>query len=72
VARRIWANLFRIVETGNITRAAEQFFVAQPALGRRIQIPQLEEEFEVSLLSRHSDRLLTEPAQFRIQAFLMA
>ncbi|RYG12788.1 MAG: LysR family transcriptional regulator [Burkholderiales bacterium] len=42
----------RIVETGNITRAAEQLFVAQPALGT--QIRQLEQELGVSLLSRHS------------------
>ncbi|RYX91805.1 MAG: LysR family transcriptional regulator [Comamonadaceae bacterium] len=42
----------RIVEAGNITRAAEQLFVAQPALG--MQIRQLEQELGVSLLSRHS------------------
>ncbi len=42
----------RIVETGNITRAAEQLFVAQPALGS--QIRQLEEEIGVALLIRHS------------------
>ena len=42
----------RIVEAGNITRAAEQLFVAQPALG--LQIRQLEQALGVSLLSRHS------------------
>ncbi len=42
----------RIVETGNITRAAEQLYVAQPALG--MQIRQLEEKLGVSLLRRHS------------------
>lgn len=42
----------RIVETGNITRAAEQLYVAQPALG--LQIRQLEQELGVELLSRHS------------------
>ena len=42
----------RIVETGNITRAAEQLYVAQPALG--LQIRQLEQALGVSLLSRHS------------------
>lgn len=42
----------RIVEAGNITRAAEQLYVAQPALG--MQIRQLEQELGVSLLSRHS------------------
>ena len=42
----------RIVETGNITRAAEQLFVAQPALGS--QIRQLEDEIGVALLIRHS------------------
>jgi LysR family nitrogen assimilation transcriptional regulator len=40
------------VETGNITRAAEQLYVAQPALG--LQIRQLEEELGVPLLIRHS------------------
>jgi LysR family nitrogen assimilation transcriptional regulator len=42
----------RIVEAGSITRAAEQLFVAQPALG--LQIRQLEQSFGVSLLIRHS------------------
>ncbi|MCB2002826.1 MAG: LysR family transcriptional regulator [Rhodoferax sp.] len=42
----------RVVETGNITRAAEQLFVAQPALG--LQIRQLEQAMGVTLLSRHS------------------
>jgi LysR family nitrogen assimilation transcriptional regulator len=42
----------RIVEAGNITRAAEQLFVAQPALG--MQIRQLEDSLGVELLSRHS------------------
>lgn len=40
------------VEAGNITRAAEQLHVAQPALG--LQIRQLEEELGVPLLIRHS------------------
>ena len=42
----------RIVEAGNITRAAEQLYVAQPALG--MQIRQLEESLGVELLRRHS------------------
>lgn len=42
----------RVVEAGNITRAAEQLFVAQPALG--LQIRQLEQELNVTLLLRHS------------------
>jgi len=42
----------RIVEAGNITRAAEQLHVAQPALG--MQIRQLEDSLGVELLSRHS------------------
>jgi LysR family nitrogen assimilation transcriptional regulator len=42
----------RIVEAGNITRAAEQLYVAQPALG--LQIRQLEQALGVSLLERHS------------------
>jgi len=41
-----------IVEAGNITRAAEQLFVAQPALG--LQIRQLEQSLGVTLLTRHS------------------
>ncbi|AFK60817.1 transcriptional regulator [Advenella kashmirensis WT001] len=41
----------RIVETGNITRAAEQLYVAQPALG--MQVRQLEQDYGVSLLLRH-------------------
>lgn len=40
------------MEAGNITRAAEQLYVAQPALG--LQVRQLEQELGVPLLSRHS------------------
>lgn len=42
----------RVVETGNITRAAEQLNLAQTALG--IQIRNLEETLNVELLERHS------------------
>ncbi|MDI6028793.1 LysR substrate-binding domain-containing protein [Corticibacterium sp. UT-5YL-CI-8] len=42
----------KIVELGNITRAAEQLYVAQPALG--LQIRALENDLRVSLLVRHS------------------
>jgi LysR family nitrogen assimilation transcriptional regulator len=41
-----------VVETGNMTRAAEQLHVAQTALG--MQIKQLEESLGVTLLVRHS------------------
>lgn len=42
----------KTVEAGNITRAAEQLYVAQPALG--LQIRQLEEDLGIPLLIRHS------------------
>jgi LysR family transcriptional regulator, nitrogen assimilation regulatory protein len=41
-----------VVESGNMTRAAEQLHVAQTALG--MQIRQLEEDLGVALLVRHS------------------
>ena len=41
-----------VVDTGNMTRAAEQLNVAQTALG--MQIKQLEESLGVALLVRHS------------------
>src|SRR5690606_38359631 len=42
----------KVVQTGSMTRAAEQLYVAQPALG--MQIRQLEEDIGVALLIRHS------------------
>jgi LysR family nitrogen assimilation transcriptional regulator len=42
----------KIVEVGNMTRAASELHVAQPALG--MQIRQLEENLGVALLVRHS------------------
>lgn len=42
----------KVVELGNMTRAAESLFVAQPALG--MQIRQLEDDLGVALLVRHS------------------
>ena len=42
----------KIVEVGSMTRAAEQLFVAQPALGA--QIKALEESIGVEVLVRHS------------------
>ena len=44
--------LVKVVEAGSMTRAAEQLFVAQPALG--VQIKALEEQLGVELLVRHS------------------
>ena len=41
-----------VVETGSMTRAAEQLHVAQTALG--MQIRQIEEDLGVALLVRHS------------------
>lgn len=42
----------KVVDCGNMTRAAGELFVAQPALG--MQIRQLEEDLGVALLVRHS------------------
>lgn len=42
----------QVVEAGNMTRAAEQLNLAQPALGMQIKL--LEEELGVTLLVRHS------------------
>lgn len=42
----------RVIETGSITRAAEELFVSQPALGLQIRL--LEQKLGVSLLERHS------------------
>ena len=46
------AYFVKVVESGNMTAAAEQLKVAQPALG--VQIRQLETELGVDLLVRHS------------------
>ena len=42
----------KVIDAGNMTRAAEQLHVAQPALG--MQIRQLEEDLGVALIVRHS------------------
>lgn len=42
----------KVIEAGSMTRAAEQLFVAQPALG--MQVRQLEEDLGVALVERHS------------------
>jgi LysR family nitrogen assimilation transcriptional regulator len=44
--------LVRVIETGSMTRAAEQLRVAQPALGTQIRL--LEQELGMPLLLRHS------------------
>jgi LysR family nitrogen assimilation transcriptional regulator len=46
------AYFVKVVEAGNITAAAEQLNIAQPALG--VQIRQLESELGIDLLVRHS------------------
>lgn len=56
----------KIVELGNMTRAAESLFVAQPALG--MQIRQLEEDLGVALLVRHSRGVEPTPAGARLHA----
>ncbi len=50
----------QVVRAGNMTRAAEQLHVAQPALG--LQVRQLEEDVGVVLLLRHSRGVETTPA----------
>ncbi len=50
----------KIVETGNMTRAAADLLVAQPALG--MQVRQLEESLGVPLLLRHSRGVEATPA----------
>jgi LysR family nitrogen assimilation transcriptional regulator len=50
----------KVVEVRNITRAAEQLNIAQPALGLKIR--QLEEMLGVSLLHRHSRGVDPTPA----------
>ena len=46
----------KVVETGNMTRAADALHVAQPSLG--VQIKLLEDEVGVALLERHSRGVL--------------
>jgi LysR family nitrogen assimilation transcriptional regulator len=42
----------KVIELGNMTRAASELHLAQPALGMHIR--QLEEDLGVALLVRHS------------------
>lgn len=50
----------KVVEVGNITKAAELLYVAQPALG--LQIRSLEADLQVPLLLRHSRGVTATPA----------
>jgi LysR family nitrogen assimilation transcriptional regulator len=50
----------KVIEVGNMTRAASELHVAQPALG--MQIRQLEEDLGVALLVRHSRGVDPTPA----------
>ncbi len=60
----------KVVELGNMTRAAETLFVAQPALG--MQIRQLEEDLGVALLIRHSRGVEPTPAGTLLHARALA
>ena len=60
----------KIVELGNMTRAAESLFVAQPALG--MQIRQLEEDLGVALLIRHSRGVEPTPAGILLHSRALA
>ncbi len=48
---RGWRYFLKVAETGNLTRAAAQLHMTQPALSRHLK--QLEEEMGVELLMRH-------------------
>ncbi|THK36579.1 LysR family transcriptional regulator [Ensifer sp. MPMI2T] len=54
------AYFVKVVEVGNITRAAEQLNLAQTALG--IQIRNLEDALQIQLLDRHSRGVSATPA----------
>ena len=54
------AYFVKVVEVGNITRAAEQLNLAQTALG--IQIRNLEDSLQIPLLDRHSRGVSATPA----------
>lgn len=48
---RSWRYFLKVAETGNLTRAAAELHMTQPALSRHLK--QLEEEMGVELLMRH-------------------
>jgi LysR family nitrogen assimilation transcriptional regulator len=56
----------KVIETRNITQAAEQLHVAQPALGAHMR--ELEADFGVALLNRHSRGVEPTPAGLLLQA----
>ena len=60
----------KVIELGNMTRAAEALFVAQPALG--MQIRQLEEDLGIALLVRHSRGVEPTPAGALLHARALA
>lgn len=65
--RNLYA-LIKVVETGNLSAAAEEIGLAQPSLSKRLK--QLEEEYQTKLFERHPHGMV--PTEFGNTLFLHA
>ena len=50
----------KVAQTGNLTRAAQELFISQPAL--TMAIKRLEKELDVTLFEREGNRLILSPS----------
>ena len=68
MGHRDWEMLVRLYKWKSITKTAEELFMTQPALTKRLK--QIEEEFGISIALRSSQGLIFTPKGEKYTSFL--